>query len=53
MTKKVHEASSKSDDDFYDRNCRSSTEGKGNRSISNMEDQQQESEDKVGHWCRG
>ena len=30
----------------------SSTEGKVNRSISNIEDQQQQSEGKVGRWWR-
>ena len=52
MTKNIHKASTKSDHDFVI-NCRSITEEKAKRSISNIEDQQQESDDKIGHWCRG
>ena len=52
VAKKIYETSNKSDDDFVI-NCRSSTEGKVSRNISNIENQQQESEGKVEYWCRG
>ena len=45
--------STNSGDDFEKETVyRSSTEGTLSRSFSNIEDQQQESESKVRHWCR-